>query len=95
MADVVADLVAAVLGRPDLVGERRGLVVRPEHRFEEASAAEDVRGIVDEQVEEAHVARDEAETHWDPPWLARTQGHAGRPRALAWTRIRVGARLPD
>ena len=38
------------------------LVVGPEHRLEQARAAEDVRGILHEQVEEPLVARDQAET---------------------------------
>ena len=62
VADVVADLVAAMLGRADLGRASLGLVVGPEHRLEEPGAAEDVRGVLDEQVEEPHVARDQAET---------------------------------
>ena len=53
MADVVADLVAAVLRRPDLGGAHFRLVIRPQHRLELAGAGEDVRGVVDEEVEEA------------------------------------------
>ena len=78
MADLVADLVAAMLGRPDLGGPGLGLVVGPEHRLEEARAAEDVRGVLDEQVEEPHVARDQAETQGRSSW---TIGAAVRRRA--------------
>src|SRR6185369_2156211 len=60
--DLVADLVAAVLGRPDLGSPGVGLVVGPEHRLELARAAQDIRGVLDEQVEEADVAGDQAET---------------------------------
>jgi len=60
MPDLVADLVAAVLRRPDLRGTGLGLVVRPEHGLEQPGAAEDVRGILDEEIEESNVARDQA-----------------------------------
>ena len=64
MADVVADLVAAVLRRP---GSRRlalGLVVASGASPPAgARRAEDVRGVLDEQVEEPLLARDQAQAH--------------------------------
>ena len=59
LADVVADLVAAVLSFADLLGALVGVVVGPQHRLELAGAVEDVRGVLDEQIEEALFARDQ------------------------------------
>ena len=53
-------------------GALLGLVVGAEHRLEMAGRAEDVRGILDEHVEEALLARDEAQSH-------RPQGSRRRP----------------
>ena len=61
VADVVADLVAAVLGIADLACASLQDVVRPEHRLEQARGPEDVGRVLDEQVEEAGLAWDEAQ----------------------------------
>jgi hypothetical protein len=72
--DLVADLVAAMLGRPDLGRSRLRLVVGSEHRLEEPGAAEDVRRVLREQIEEPLVAGNEPETQ---------QGVLRGPRAFA------------
>ena len=61
-ADLVADLVAAVLGVPDLARALLRSVVRTEHRLEQARRTEDVRGILDEHVEEAFFPGNERAT---------------------------------
>ena len=82
MADVMADLVAAMLGGADLGRPGLGLVVRSQHRLEKAGSAEDVGHVIDEQVEEPHVARDEAKTHWSLR-LARSDRRSRRSGAGA------------
>ena len=59
VADVMADLVTAVLGVADLAGATLQDVVRAQHGLEQARPAEHVRGVLDEHVVEALVARDE------------------------------------
>ena len=80
---VVADLVAAVLGVADLARPLLDLVPGAEHRLEQPSRPEDVRGVLDEQVEEAFFARDQTKSHGDSV--------AGRPigRSVEWA---VGVR---
>ena len=63
VADGVADLVAAVLDVADLAGAPLDLVPGAEHRLEEPRAADDVRGVLDEEVEEAFLARDQTQSH--------------------------------
>jgi hypothetical protein len=79
VADVVADLVAAVLRRPDLGSARLRLVVRPEHRLELAGAHEDVCRVLDEQVEEPLLARDEAQTQQASSGIGRRARRPGGP----------------
>ena len=62
-ADLVAELVAAVLGVADLPGALLGGVVRAEHRLEQPGRPEDVRRVLREHVEEALFAGDQAEPH--------------------------------
>ena len=59
-ADVVADLVAPVLDLADLLGCLVRVVVGPKHRFQLAGAVEHVGGVLNEQVEEALIARDQS-----------------------------------
>src|SRR6185436_6161089 len=83
MADVVADLVATMLGLANLGGTRLRLVVGPKHRLELAGAAENVRRVLDEQVEEPLLARDQAETHVVPPMCAVWGGASVSQRMVA------------
>src|SRR4051812_5490793 len=64
-ADLVAQLVAAMLGVADLAGPLQRRVIRPEHRLEKTSRTEDVRGVLLEHVEEAFLAWDQAQSHVD------------------------------
>src|SRR5262249_4853203 len=61
--DLVADLVAAMLGVPDLTGSLLRRVVRAEHGFQQARRPRDVRRMLGAQVEEALFGGDEAESH--------------------------------
>ena len=47
-ADVVADVVAAMLGITDLLGRFVGIVEGPQHSLELPGAVKDVRGVFDE-----------------------------------------------
>ena len=61
--DLVADLVAAVLGVANLAGALLRRVVGPEHRLEQSGRPEYVCGVLGEHVEEALFTGDEAESH--------------------------------
>src|SRR5450756_32334 len=59
-ADVVADVVPAMLGVADLLGRLVRAVEGAQHRLELPSAVQDVGCVFDEKVEEAFVARDQS-----------------------------------
>jgi two-component system phosphate regulon sensor histidine kinase PhoR len=63
VADLVAELVAAVLGVADLLRPLFRGVVGSEHRLEQAGRAEDVCRILGEEVEEPFLAWDQAQSH--------------------------------
>src|SRR5574338_278519 len=63
LADVVADAVAAALRVAQLAGEPLALVVGAEQLLEHPGAGEDVLRVLDEQVEELLLARDEGQAH--------------------------------
>src|SRR6266566_1621777 len=63
MADVVADLVAAVLGVADLAGPSGQLVEAPEHGLQQPGGTQDVCRVLHEQLEEVLVARNQTQAH--------------------------------
>jgi hypothetical protein len=62
-ADLVTELVSTVLRVADLLCALLRSVVGAEHRLEQAGRPEHVRGVLGEQVEEALLAGDEAQSH--------------------------------
>ena len=66
MANVVADLVAPMFGISKLAGTALDRVVVLEHRFEQPRGAEDVGGILDEQIEESLFAGNESHDRLAP-----------------------------
>ncbi len=98
MPDVMTDLVAAMLGVANLTGALLDEVVLAEHRLEQASRAQDVRSIVDEQLEEPDIAGDEAQAQWDlHRWVERAPpAYRDGPRCAILARHpRVGKDLPS
>lgn len=62
MADVVGDLVAAMLGVANLARSTLQDVIGPQHRLEEAGGAEDVGDVLDEEVEEVLITGYQAQS---------------------------------
>src|SRR5450756_1936782 len=58
--DVVADLVAAALRLPNLLGRLVGIVERSQHRLELAGAVKDVGRVLHEEVKESLFAWDQS-----------------------------------
>src|SRR6266508_614477 len=88
MADIVADLVAAMLGIADLAGPPGQLVEASEHGLQQPGGTEDVRGILHEQLEEVLVARNQTQAH------ALLHLRPSGPHDSAWPVPASQARLP-
>ncbi len=79
LADVVADPVALALQVAELAREPLALVVRAEELLEQPGARQDVVGVVEEELEELLLARNERKAHERVGLLSVRRGAMARP----------------